>query len=58
MLAIKSRAKFEQVASKIRSFREQIASTANVHMILSPTVHCTISHVHSIFSISFSMSFG
>ena len=27
MLAIKSRAKFEQVASKIRSFREQIAST-------------------------------
>ena len=26
MLAIKSRAKFEQVASKIRSFREQIAS--------------------------------
>ena len=26
MLAIKSRAKFEQVASKIQSFREQIAS--------------------------------
>ena len=48
MLAIKSRAKFEQVASKIRSFREQITSThvlaiaicsrANAHMILSPTV--------------------